>query len=239
MASSTSSFLAPLPPLLPAPPPPPHRNPKPVTTITCGPRDNRGPILRGRTLSTEAILAVQSLKRSAAAAASADPTALLSRLLKPDLLAVLAELQRQGRPALALRVLSAARGEPWYRPDCSLFAAMVKSLHRKEMGAEIDALVRDAAAELEREGGIGGNDLRGPARLVKALTEAGRTDGVRMVYGMMKRGGCVPDEYLFKFMIRGLRRLGDDDGAEEVERDYHVWCEGGPVPPPPDATTVL
>lgn len=83
--------------------------------------------------------------------------------------------------------------------------------------------MEEVVEELKREGGIKGEDLRGPARLVKSLIAAGRGESARAVFGLMKRGGCVPNEYLFKFLARGLRRLGDEEGAKEVERDYEDW----------------
>lgn len=56
---------------------------------------------------------------------------------------------------------------------------------------------------------------------------AGSGDGVMEVYGLMKKGGCLPNDYLFKYVIRGLRKLGEEDGAREVERDYEGWVDGG------------
>lgn len=81
--------------------------------------------------------------------------------------------------------------------------------------------------ELEERGGIGKEGgLRGPARLMKSLVMAESADGVRRVYGMMKMGGCELDEYLFGFVVRGLRRLGDEEGAAIVERDFRMWDLG-------------
>ncbi|KAG8064780.1 hypothetical protein GUJ93_ZPchr0004g38798 [Zizania palustris] len=68
---------------------------------------NRKPTQRGRYLSTEAIQAVQSLKRAAlrgapsAAAVPMEPT--LRRLLKADMVAVFRELAAQGEALLALQ----------------------------------------------------------------------------------------------------------------------------------------
>ncbi|KAI4324754.1 hypothetical protein MLD38_030211 [Melastoma candidum] len=60
--------------------------------ILCGPRGERGPLIKGRTLSKEAILAIQALKRSP------DSTANLSRLIKSDLVAALKD-GRTGSPS--------------------------------------------------------------------------------------------------------------------------------------------
>lgn len=81
-----------------------------AVTITMRDRSkNRKPTQRGRYLSTEAIQAVQSLKRAvlqrgsaASAAAAVEPK--LRRLLKADMVAVFRELAAQGEALLALQV---------------------------------------------------------------------------------------------------------------------------------------
>ncbi|ONK67935.1 uncharacterized protein A4U43_C05F5390 [Asparagus officinalis] len=59
------------------------------------------------------------------------------------------------------------------------------------------------------------------------MVGAGREGRRRRFMGLMKRGGCVPNEYLFGFLVRGLRRLGDEEGAKMVERDYEEWDVNG------------
>lgn len=79
---------------------------------------NRKPTQRGRYLSTEAIQAVQSLKRAAlrgspsAAAAAVPVEPKLRRLLKADMVSVFRELAAQGEALLALQV------HPSYACDC-------------------------------------------------------------------------------------------------------------------------
>lgn len=108
-----------------------------------------------------------------------------------------------------------------------LYADMVASLARGKADSEIDLLMEELMEELKMGGGVAAGDLRGPARLVKALVAAGKVKAVKGVYEMMKRGGCEPNEYLFKFMIKGLRRLGEEDAACEIEKDYELWGFGG------------
>ncbi|ONK64003.1 uncharacterized protein A4U43_C07F21110 [Asparagus officinalis] len=72
-------------------------------------------------------------------------------------------------------------------------------------------------------GGVKGEDLRGTRRLLEAMVGMGREGRRRKFNELMKRGGCVPNEYLFGFLVRGLRRLGDEEGAKMVERDYEEW----------------
>ncbi|CAD5166672.1 unnamed protein product [Musa acuminata subsp. malaccensis] len=219
-------------------PPPPQQQQLPCPShglaapVTCGPRDNRGKLLRGRTLSTEAILAVQALKRAAAAGDEARVHRIISvdlgRLIKADLLAALAELQRQNEWGLSSKAFAAARREPWYRTDLALYAEMVSSLARCGASDEIDALV--ACLLEDEEGWISSENTKEISRFVRALMAAEKAKLVRDVYGNLKSGGFEPDEFLFKFLIRGLRRLGEDAAAEEVERDFEVWYECGSLP---------
>ncbi|KAL6334917.1 hypothetical protein AAG906_023722 [Vitis piasezkii] len=194
---------------------------KPVQTITttsytpirCGPRDNRGPLMKGRVLSIEAIQAIQSLKR----ANRGDPTKIddllsktLSRLVKADLLATLNELLRQDQCDLALRVFSAVRSELWYKTELSLYADLVSALARKGMKEEIDRLICD---------------LEG--RLVKAVIAAERRESTVRIYGLMKRSGCGGgDEYVGRVLSRGLRRLGELGVADEVDLEFGRLSKG-------------
>ncbi|XP_052175911.1 protein THYLAKOID ASSEMBLY 8, chloroplastic [Diospyros lotus] len=189
-------------------------------TVRCGPRSNRGPLVKGRVLSTEAIQAVQSLKR---AASRADPSSLdavlsktLSRLIKPDLIAAFNELLRQDRCDLALKVFAAARSESWYATDLAVYADLVTALARKGMAEDIDSLIGD----LETEGGIpcGG----GLVRLVKAVIAAGRVESTARIYGLMKRSGwrSDEDEYVARVLSKGLRRMGELRLADEIGLDF-------------------
>lgn len=188
--------------------------------IHCGPRSNRGPLLKGRVLSIEAIQAIQALKR----AHRVDPAKLddaylsktLSRLLKADLVASFNELLRQDQSQIAVKVFSAIQSE--YNAELSLYADLISSLARRGFTAEIDELVRD----LERKGSIQADD-KGLVRLVKALIEAERVEYVVRIYGLMKRSGWgstfLVDEYVAKVLSKGLRRMGERSLADEIDAE--------------------
>ncbi|KAL6847957.1 hypothetical protein ACP4OV_022085 [Aristida adscensionis] len=202
-------------------------------TITCGPRDNRGPLQRGRSLSTEAILAIQSLKRLTAAdrspaAATAAAASALGRLLKADLVAAMAELQRQGHWSLALAALHVARGEPWYRPDPVVYATFVSSAPASDAaaGAAVDALVEAFLEEKAARGGFAAEaeDVYKLTRLLRALLAKDRGRAAWRVYeAAVRRGGLEVDEYVYRVMARGMRRLGLDDEAAAVDADFAEW----------------
>ncbi|GFZ11781.1 isochorismatase family protein [Actinidia rufa] len=165
--------------------------PRTLIPIRCGPRDNRGPLIKGRILSTETIQTVQSLKR----AHRGDPYKLadllsktLPRLIKSDLVAAFNELLRQDHCDLALKVFSAVRSEYWYKTDLGVYADLVSALARKGMTEDIDPE---------------------------------RTESSVRIYGMMKKSEwgttSVADEYVAKVLSSGLRRLGEERHADEID----------------------
>ncbi|KAF5466576.1 hypothetical protein F2P56_016493 [Juglans regia] len=204
----------------------PITTPRPSTYIPlrCGPRSNRGPLVKGRVLSIEAINAIQAIKR---AHSSSDPTDLpnllsktLPRLIKSDLLATLRELLRQDRCALALHAFSAFRSE--YQPDLSLYADVASALARNGMAEDIDRLICDM--EKDCGGALQCDDDKGLTRLIKAVIGADRRESTVRIYGMMKQSkwsyGFEADEYVVRVLSKGLRRLGEEGLADEVKREF-------------------
>lgn len=102
---------------------------------------------------------------------------------------------------------------------------MVSVLAKNGMVEDIDRLM----VELEEEG-LKKEDCARISRLIKELVKARRTESVVRVYGVMKNGGweCKDDvdEYVVKILSRGLRRLGEDVVADEVEREFRGLSEG-------------
>ncbi|PRQ50986.1 hypothetical protein RchiOBHm_Chr2g0139281 [Rosa chinensis] len=212
----------------------PVPRPRPFTTtptptvvrvpVRCGPRDKRGPLVKGRVLSIEAIQAVQALKRAQRSDPDPDPSHLpalvsktLSRLIKSDLVAALKELLRQDQCHLALQAFSAFRSE--YQPDLSVYAEVALALARNGMVEEIDTLV----CELEKEsGGVQWDSDKGLIRLIKAVIGADRRESTVRIYEVLKRKGWgsssfKADEYMVRVLSKGLRRLGEAELADEVD----------------------
>ena len=208
----------------------PHAPPLPSTLtrrsyvpVRCGgPRSQRGPLLKGRILSIEAIQAIQTLKRFHRTNPPNLTTLIsntLTRLIKNDLLATLRELLRQQQSTLALRVFSTVRSE--YGADLSLYAEMVHALASGGMVDDVDRLIVEL--EEDEEGGIvcGGEDRKGLVSLIKAVVGAGRRESTVRIYEIMKRGGwgevVEPDEYVVKVLVNGLKGFGEVELAREVE----------------------
>ncbi|CAO2813350.1 unnamed protein product [Amaranthus hypochondriacus] len=217
------------------------RNPNPNSppfSVYCGPRDNRGPLVKGRVLSSEAIQAVQALKRAqrSTTAANNDSQYLnktLSRLIKSDLLATLRELLRQGHCDLALTVFSTVRLEPWYKIDLSVYADLVSALDKKGgMGEDIDRLIKELEMEIDGGDVIDWNDKKGLSRLVKGLIAAEKRESTVRIYGVMKkcgwgsRGlGVEVDEYLAKVLSKGFRKFGELGLAKQVDLDLDLYLK--------------
>ncbi|CAI9773554.1 unnamed protein product [Fraxinus pennsylvanica] len=192
--------------------------------IRCGPRDNRGPLLKGRILSTEAIQAIQALKRAQRTEPTNLPTHILSRLIKSDLIAAFKELLRQDHCILALKVFSTVRSE--YSADFGNYADLVIALSRNGFRDEIDALILD----MEKEGGIQCDDIKGLSKLIKALIYAERKESTVRIYEMMRRSGwgssVTVDEYSGKVLSRGLRIFGEEKMADEIDEELRRFCRG-------------
>ncbi|GFZ08066.1 PPR containing protein [Actinidia rufa] len=176
----------------------------------------------------EAIQAVQALKRAHRGDSSKLADLLsktLPRLIKSDLIAAFNELLRQDHCDLALKVFSAVRSEYWHKTDLGVYADLVSALARKGMTEDIDRLICD----LEGEGAIRCDD-KGLVRLIKALIAAERTESTVKIYGMMKGSGWGPtsvaDGYAAKVLSRGLRRLGEERLADEIEVEFGKLFRG-------------
>ncbi|KAJ1697139.1 hypothetical protein LUZ63_005651 [Rhynchospora breviuscula] len=206
-----------------------HLTPRRIQ-ITCGTRGNRPPLQCGRALSSESILAIQSLKRLSLSTNPdrSFPTSTFSRLLKPDLVAIISELNRQNQPQLALMVFSFLRTDPSYKTDLSLYASLISSFgesRSEDAGMKVDELVSDLMKE--KSDGFKEEERMKVTRVVRALVKAGRGEAVKRVYQEMKRCGFEADEYLFRVLVRGLKRLGEEVAAKEVENDFKEWWYQG------------
>ncbi|XP_065867166.1 protein THYLAKOID ASSEMBLY 8, chloroplastic [Euphorbia lathyris] len=196
--------------------------------IRCGPRSNRGPLVKGRILSTEAILAVQQLKRAYKKSQSPSPSSPnstdfpnLTRLIKSDLLSMLRELLRQDLCPLALHVLSTLRSEYPSQIDLNLYGELISALSRNHLLDDIDRVIEDLEKD---EGGIEWETDRGVLRVIRGTVEAGRKESTVKIYQMMKKSGCgdtwPADEYIVSVLSKGLRRMGEEELANEVYKDF-------------------
>ncbi|CAN1297213.1 Protein THYLAKOID ASSEMBLY 8, chloroplastic [Linum perenne] len=203
---------------------------KPAATFTpvrCGPRSNRGALMKGRILSTEAIHAIQSLKRAHRTSKQPDlPN--LTRLLKPDLVSVLRELLRQDLCHIALSVFSVLRSEfPDQKADLNLYADAIFALLKNGMIDEIDSLLGELEAAAE-EGKVDWERDSGTVRIVKGVVGTGRKESTVRIVKMLRKSGCgatwTADEYAINYLSKGLRSMEEDELASEIEIEFEKAC---------------
>uniref|UniRef100_A0ACD5URM5 Uncharacterized protein n=1 Tax=Avena sativa TaxID=4498 RepID=A0ACD5URM5_AVESA len=194
-----------------------------AVTITMRDRSkNRKPTQRGRYLSTEAIQAVQSLKRAtlcgapAAGAVATDPK--LQRLLKADMVAVFRELAAQGEALLALKVFEEIRKEHWYKPRLFWYVDLITVLASKGLRSEVGK----ACSYLKREQLE--PDTDGFNLLLKTLLDAEFTQLTMDCFRLMKLWDSEPDRVTYGTLVKGLESLGEMDLSAatrlEAESDY-------------------
>ncbi|CAI9777062.1 unnamed protein product [Fraxinus pennsylvanica] len=184
--------------------------------ISCGLRNwSRKPMWRTRVLSTEAIQAVQSLKL-----AQKSPSRLeqvfsnkLNRLLKADLLEVLAELQRQNELDLALKVFNFVRKELWYEPSLTLFNDMILMLGKNKMIEIAEQLLSELRNEsLE-------HDTRTYTEMIGAYFRVEMVKKAMETYELMKASGCAPDKLTLTILIKNLEKAGEEALAASLKKE--------------------
>ncbi|KAK7389564.1 hypothetical protein VNO78_24714 [Psophocarpus tetragonolobus] len=194
--------------------------------VRCGgPRSQRGPLVKGRILSIEAIQAIQTLKRvqrSKHRNMSSLVSKTLSRLIKSDLLATLRELLRQRQCSIALRVFSTLRSE--YGADLSLYAEMAQALTATDgdMSEQLEGLI----LELQHGNQIQWDDHKGLASLIKALVAARSKQSTLMIYAFMNDNGygsvIHPDHYVVHVLVNALNCFGEHHLADQLHHQYKI-----------------
>ncbi|BBM98648.1 protein MpPPR_25 [Marchantia polymorpha subsp. ruderalis] len=160
----------------------------------------RGSLWRTRSvISKETVQAVHDLRRS-----KDSPDDLkkafqqrISRLLKMDLLATLAELQRQNEISLALQVFDVVRKEIWYKPDKFLYRQMLDALGRNRMIPELEQKFQ----ELQDEGIV--PDVVIYRELVGAYVRSHMLERALEVHQKMIEIGCGDDRLSCQFIEKG------------------------------------
>lgn len=121
-------------------------------------------------------------------------------------------------------VFSFLRTDPSYKTDLSLYASLISSFGESESedaGLKVDELVSDML--MEKSDGFKEDERMKLTRVVKGLVKARRGEAVKRVYREMKRSGFASDEYLYRILFRGFKRLGEEEAAMEVEKDFKAW----------------
>ncbi|KAJ4810950.1 Pentatricopeptide repeat-containing protein [Rhynchospora pubera] len=176
---------------------------------------NRKPTQRGRYLSSEAILAVQSLKRSFISSSNSNTNSnykeKVQRLIKRDMVAVMRELLSQGEPLLALLVFEEIRNEHWYRPQLSMYLDIISVLARSNLTKEL----QHTCSLLKREYHLQA-DTETFNLLLQVLLEFDHLHLALDSFRLMRLWDCEPDQDTYTILIPKLQSLGEIDVSRSL-----------------------
>ncbi|KAK4751311.1 hypothetical protein SAY87_004793 [Trapa incisa] len=190
--------------------------------VTCGLRGvgRRGTLWRSDMPSLEAIQAVQSLKLVKSTPRMGQiMSEKISRLLKADLLNVLAELRRQNELDLALTVFKHIQNEVWYKPDLELYCDMIQLFGMNKMIEMAEALFSELRKFRLQP------DTRAYTEMIGAYFKVGLIGKAMETYEMMKSEGCKPNRLTLTILIRNLESYGDEALAADVMRECALYMD--------------
>ncbi|KAL3731032.1 hypothetical protein ACJRO7_027974 [Eucalyptus globulus] len=206
----------------PRPPPPPP--PPPTKAMRVSMRDrskNRKPLQRGRSLSIEAIQAVQALKRASGKGPRSLELARRStfgRLLKRDMVEVLRELLRQSRCDLALKVFEDIRKEYWYKAQVLLYAEMFSVFAGNGLFEDVKLLYLYLRTEDNIE-----PHLEGFNSVLRTFISFSLVELAADCYYFMKEIGCEPDRSSFRILINGLESMGEQVASAKLREEAQKY----------------
>ncbi|KAJ9172273.1 hypothetical protein P3X46_015530 [Hevea brasiliensis] len=169
---------------------------------------------RKKEMGKEGLIVAKELKRL-----QSDPLRLdrfmkshVSRLLKSDLVAVLAEFQRQDQVFLCMKLYNVVRKEIWYRPDMFFYRDMLMMLARNRKVDEVKLVWQD----LKREGVLFDQHTFGD--IIRAFLDSGLPSEAMDIYEEMRQSPDLPLSLPFRVILKGL--LPYPDLREKVKDDF-------------------
>lgn len=150
----------------------------------------------------------------------------VSRLLKSDLVAVLAEFQRQNLVELSMKLYNVVRKEIWYRPDMYFYRDMLMMLARNKRVDE----ARMVWDDLKRENVLFDQHTFGD--LVWAFSDAGLPKEAMRIYDEMRGSPDPPVCMPYRIILKGL--IPYPELREKVKDDFFELFPGMIVYDPPD-----
>ncbi|KAM0997120.1 hypothetical protein TB1_006440 [Malus domestica] len=136
----------------------------------------------------------------------------VSRLLKSDLLTVLAEFQRQDQVFLSIKIYDVVRKEIWYRPDMFFYRDMLMMLARNKKVDE----AKKVWGDLKREEVLFDQHTFGD--IMRAFLDSGLPLEAMEIYGEMRQSPDPPISLPFRVILKGL--LPYPELREKVKDDF-------------------
>ncbi|XP_044478858.1 pentatricopeptide repeat-containing protein At1g62350-like [Mangifera indica] len=169
---------------------------------------------RKKEMSKEGLMVAKELKR-----VQSHPLRLerfikshVSRLLKSDLVSVLAEFQRQDQVFLCMKLYDLVRREIWYRPDMFFYRDMLMMLARNKKVNEAKWVWED----LKREEVLFDQHTFGD--IVRAFLDSGLPSEAMDIYDEMRRSPDPPISLPFRVILKGL--IPYPELREKVKDDF-------------------
>lgn len=136
----------------------------------------------------------------------------VSRLLKSDLVAVLAEFQRQDLVSLSMKLYDVVREEIWYRPDMFFYRDMLMMLARNKKVDEAKRVWED----LKREEVLFDQHTFGD--IMRAFLDGGLPSEAMDIYEEMRRSPDPPLSLPYRVILKGL--IPYPELREKVKDDF-------------------
>lgn len=150
----------------------------------------------------------------------------VSRLLRTDLLAVLAEFLRQDNVYLSMKIYKIVRKEIWYHPDMYFYRDMLYMLARTEKHEEIRQVWADLRSEKVQF------DQHTYGDIIRALSDAGLIDLAMEFYEEMRSAPDPPISLPFRVILKGL--IPYPELREKVKEDFLQLFPDMLIYDPPD-----
>ncbi|KAJ1424498.1 Tetratricopeptide-like helical domain superfamily [Sesbania bispinosa] len=189
--------------------------------IVCGLRSSIRRKPPSRVLSKEGIQVIHALKL----AKSSDEklhqvlNTKLTRLLKPDVLDLVAELHRQNELHLSLKVFNFIREEPGFGTLLPLYSDMILLLGRNKMNDMAEELFSQVVQKGLKP------DTRMFTEMIGVYLQDGNTEKAMELYNSMKASGCSPDKLTFTVLIRSLVKNGEHELVETLKEECVDYVE--------------
>ncbi|KAE9605332.1 hypothetical protein Lal_00024670 [Lupinus albus] len=136
----------------------------------------------------------------------------VSRLLKSDLVAVLAEFQRQDQVFLCMKLYNIVRKEIWYRPDMFFYRDMLMMLARNQRVEETKRVWRDLKGEEVLF------DQHTFGDIIRAFLDGGLPSEAMEIYEEMRQSPDPPLSLPFRVILKGL--VAYPELREKVKDDF-------------------
>ncbi|KAJ9559934.1 hypothetical protein OSB04_005094 [Centaurea solstitialis] len=183
---------------------------------------------RKKEIGKEGLIIAKELKRLQSSPVRLDRfiKSHVSRLLKSDLVSVLAEFQRQDLVFLSMKLYGVVRKEIWYRPDMFFYRDMLMMLARNKKVDEI----KQVWADLKKEGVHFDQHTFGD--IMRVFLDSGLPTEAMVVYNEMRRAPDPPLSLPFRVILKGL--LPYPELREKVKDDFLELFPGMIIYDPPE-----